>query len=242
MKSSLIFVFILIYVSTIAQTPLTGLYKSIDGDSYLSIKEKKGRFDARLSDVRQFEGSIYEKNKNTLQLKGSSKNNKLTGTILLNVVVERHFEGILRGDTLDLTVKVPNDTAYSYISFSFKKVSQNPKINPDKIFGTDSEHPDELVGTWTHIDLQTKSQVGHTFQKNGTFQFIGYSLPKDVSIVNSTWYVRNGHFFYKFEIPGWNKPPHTQENLYKVTADTLSIDWDMRGINEVFYRKREEKK
>ncbi len=237
MKSSLIFAFILIYISTIAQTPFTGLYKTISGDSYLSIKERKVRLD-----TRQFEGDIYEKGKNALHLNGNSKNGKITGSIWLNVIVERHFDGMLRGDTLDLVVKVPNDTAYSYINLSFKKINENPKINPDKIFGTDSEHPDELVGTWTHMDLQTKTYVGHTFQKNGTIQFVGHILPKGSSIVNTTWYVKNGNLYNKMEIPGWNKPPYIQQNTYKLSGDTLSIDWDMRGINEVFYRKRDAKK
>ena len=234
MKTLLVFLLCLLpSTSTWAQNNLTGLYKGVGGESYLSIKEKRG----------EIEGVIYEKNKKPWHLEGKITNGKITGGVWINAVVERPFEGNLEDDTLRLAIKIPNDSTYASVSLAFKKTSNNPRINPDQLFNTDSEHPNELVGTWVQIDLKSKREIGHVFQKSGFMETVGHPVSNNSAIINWSWWVKNGYLYTQLEILGFNKNIPVVKSSYQLEGDKLTINWKNTGTNtEVFYRKIETKK
>ena len=234
MKLFLTFLFTLVCVASFAQTPLTGLYKGVGGESYLSIKEKKGKI----------EGTIYEKGKEPLSITGKVKGSEITGIIKLNVLTERQLTVRQKADTLALIIAVPTDSSHISVVLSFVKTTDNPKINPDKLFGTDSQHPAELVGSWVHMDFETKTEVGYKFFKNGIFEFIGRTLPASARAVNFNleWYVKNGDLWFKMEIPGWSQNSPDKVIGFKLENNVLTLDFEYRGKPEILYRKEDKKK
>ena len=220
-----------------AQSSLTGLYKGIGGDSYLSIKEKKGKV----------EGDIYENGKEPLHLKGKWNDSKIEGSVLLNILTERKLTGKLNTDTLDLKILIPADNAFTTIVLSFTKTSDNPKINPDKIFGTDAKHPTELVGTWLRFDPKLKREVGYKFLKNGNYEFLGMPPLEDhlvpfmrAMILN--WYVKGGDFWFKTDVPGLNQNIGDSRYGYKLENNVLTLDFEHSGKTEILHRKEDKKK
>ena len=223
-----------VFSNALAQSNLTGLYKGIGGESYLSIKEKKGKI----------EGTIYEKGKEPLSITGKVKGSEITGIIKLNVLNERQLTVRQKADTLALIIAVPMDSSYNSVVLSFVKTSDNPKIDPDKIFGTDSKHPAELVGSWVYMDFETKTEVGYKFLKNGIFEFIGRTLPASARKINFNleWYVKNGDLWVKMEIPGWSQNPADKPSGFKLENNVLTLDFEHRGKTETLYRKEDKKK
>ena len=234
MKIFLICLFTLVCVPSFAQTTLTGVYKGIGGESYLSIKEKKGKIT----------GAIYEKGKEALFITGKVKGNEIVGVIKLNVLTERTLLSKRHVDTLALIIDIPADSSSNLVVLSFVKTSNNPKINPDELFGTDSQHPDELVGTWVNMDFESKTEVGYKFLKNGTYEFVGRTLPTSpVPIIyNLGWYVKTGSLWFKTEIVGWDRNSADKASSFKLDNNKLTIDWYYSGNIETFYRKVETKK
>ena len=228
--------FLFIFSNALCQGSLTGLYKGVGGDSYLSIKEKKGKV----------EGDIYENGKELLHLKGKWNNSKIEGSVLLNILTERKLTGKSNSDTLDLKILIPADNIFTTIVLSFIKISDNPKINPDKVFSTDSKHPTELIGTWVNMDFGTKKEVGYRLLKNGTYEFIGRIIEEHLeSIMKSMvfiWYVKDGDLWFKSEIPGYNQNPGDNRYGYKLENNVLTLDFEHSGKTEILFRKEDKKK
>ena len=243
MKFFLTFLFTLICVASFAQTPLTGLYKGIGGESYLSIKEKKG----------EIEGVIYEKGKEPLTLQGFLTSDSLKGTIWLNIVTERKWIGEYDDSLFTLKVFVPQDTTVSIVAMSFIKVSQKSNIKPEKLFGSDVTLPKELAGIWVSYDFNLKKETGFRLLKNGILEAVGSSAAeelakngltsKDLQGINiiSNWFVKNNRTIHLATFLNGQKMNEIS-SLYKLEGDKLTLISQNNSPDGVYYRKEDKKK